>query len=127
MESALCVTGGLLTVIAAFGLTYLRSPQWSDEAWSATDSSRSIRKWAKLQRALRLCTNCLVGLIGLAIAACAFVPHGRVWMGMWAGIFLALLLAVLLAGLDALASLVGYRRAVPESARQTMSRCEPHP
>lgn len=127
MESAICVTGGLLTVIAAFGLTYLRSPQWSDEAWSATDSTRSIRKWVRLQRTLRLCTNFLLGLIGLAVATCAFVPHGRVWMGMWAAIFLALFVAVLLAGLDALASLVGYRRAVPESARQALAHCEPHP
>jgi hypothetical protein len=127
MESALCVSGGLLTVLAALGLSYLRSPQWNDDAWSRTAKSQSIEWWAKVQRILRLCTNGLIGLIGVAVIACAFVPHGAVWMGMWAAIFLALLVTVLFAGLDAVASLVGYRRAIPESARQALSRCEPHP
>lgn len=127
METALCVSGGFLTLLAALGLTSLRSPQWNDENWSETAKSQSIEWWADVQRGLRLCTNTLIGLIGAVVMACGFVQHGPLWMGMWVGIFLSLLLAVMLAGLDALASLVGYRRAVPESARQALSRCEPHP
>ncbi|MCC6511452.1 MAG: hypothetical protein IT423_20300 [Pirellulaceae bacterium] len=127
METALCIVGGVLTMSVAVGLSYLRSPQWHNALWEETAKTRTIAWWGGFQRHIRRCTNLLLGLIGLLVFACAFLPHGRIWMATWLVIFVALMTALFLAGLDALASMVGYRQAVPETARQTLSRYEPHP
>ncbi len=127
MEMGLCIVSGMTTVAVSIALFWVRTPKWNDDRWTATPKSRMIQWWYGVQRIVRKCTNSLLALIGLAVLACAFVPHGGTWMAIWLMIFLALLTVLLLAGLDALISIVVYREAVPESARQTMSRGEPHP
>lgn len=79
------------------------------------------------QRGVRRCTNILLGLTGTLVFFCAFVPHGRTWMALWLLIFLALLTALLLAGLDAISSMIGYRKAIPEAARRSFAARDPNP
>jgi len=63
-----------------------------------------------------------VVVIGAGIAASGMVPRGSAWLVLWTAILVALLVCILLAFLDALASLAGYKRAVPEAARRSFSR-----
>lgn len=127
METTLCILGGLATMAVAIGLAFLRSPDWHNDSWTETAKSRSLLWWCKFQMGVRRWTNILLGLIGASVLACGIIPHGRIWMAMWLTIFVALLAVLFLAALDACLSMFGYRQAVPETARQTLSRCEPHP
>jgi hypothetical protein len=61
-------------------------------------------------------------LIGVGIAGTGMLPRGNAWLLLWFAILVALLVCILLAFLDALASLAGYKRAVPEAARRSFSR-----
>ena len=127
MELILCISGGLLMMGGAVGLAFVRPPQWVFEGEARTQGVKSIQRVAGFQRGVRRCINILLGLTGGVMFFCAFVPHGRTWMALWLLIFVALLITVALAGLDAISSMVGYRKAIPEAARRSMATREPNP
>lgn len=126
MQLVLGFSGGLV-MIGAIALAFVRTPQWMDHSDPASKRGQVIQRWGGIQRVIRRCINAVLGLIGALVFACAFVPQGRAWMAMWLFVFLALLTALLLAGLDAICSIAGYRQAVPEAARRSLARGEPHP
>lgn len=116
---------GVSVMASGIGLAFLRPPVWTD----GNDCRQEvIGRWSSFQRAVRRCTNLLVGLTGCMIFVCAFVPpQGRTWMAIWLLVFLLLITVLFLALLDALFSLVGYRQAVPEAARRSFAGREPNP
>ena len=127
MELILCISGGLLMMGGAIGLAFVRAPQWMLDMDTTTRGARSIKRVAGFQRAVRRCINILLGMTGGVMFVCAFVPHGRTWMALWLLIFLSLLTTLVLAGLDAISSMVGYRKSIPEVARRTFAAREPNP
>ena len=127
MESMLCITGGLVMISGAIGLAFLRPPQWMLGMDTSTKGGQSMERVIAFQRGVRRCTNILLALTGGLVFSSAFVPHGRSWMALWLLIFIALLAALMLAGLDAISSMVGYRKAIPEAARRSFAAREPNP
>lgn len=123
----ICIVGGFLLIGAAYGLSRLRPPNWHADGDLSEEPQLSIARWAKIQRVVRLLNNSLIALIGIAIIASAFVPHGRSWMLLWSAILLLVLTCILFALLDAFSSLSGYRRALPEAARRSFSREQQDP
>jgi len=126
MEFAACLIGGILFLASACGLARLRQPMWQ-HAEDSSLANTKLQRWSRFQRGVRRSTNSLLALTGSLVMACAFVPHGPVWMSLWLLVFLALLSILMLAGLDAFLSMAGYRQAVPEAARRSFANCEPHP
>jgi len=123
MEFFACILGGLALMAVSCGLFLIRPPDWrSEEDKAANPTELTKKRFAGLQRSLRYFNNGLLMFIGGGIFASAFVPHGRGWMLLWTGILISLLLSVLLALIDALTSMAGYRRALPEAARRTLGR-----
>ena len=127
MELILCISGGLVMMGGAVGLAFVRPPQWMFDIDASTRGAKSIQRVAGFQRAVRRCINILLGMTGGVMFFCAFVPHGRTWMALWLLIFLSLLTTLALAALDAISSMVGYRKALPEVARRTFAAREPNP
>lgn len=127
MESVLCVVCGLVTFAGAIALSYLRSPQWHSDAWEESARGRTIAWWGSFQRKIRRINNLLLAGIGVAVFAGAFVPDGRMRMALWLFVVLAIFTTLFLAGLDAVASMVGYRQAVPETARHALTSSHPNP
>ena len=127
METVLCIGGGLVMISGAIGLAFLRAPQWIFGIDTSTIGGRSMQRVVNFQSGVRRSTNILLGLTGGLVLCSAFVPHGRSWMALWLLIFLALLVTVILAGLDAISSMIGYRKSIPEVARRSFAAREPNP
>ena len=127
MESTLCVLCGLVTIAGAIALSFLKSPQWHNDAWEETPRGQTIALWSQFQRNLRRWNNLLIGAVGCALVTAAFVPEGRIRLGLWLLILVAVFTILLLGSLDSVASVIGYRQSVPETARQALARREPNP
>ncbi len=108
-------------------LSFLRSPQWHNDAWDQTASAQTIALWSRFQKNIRNWNNLLIGSVGVALIVAAFVPAGRIRLGLWLLILVGVFTILLLGSLDSLASFMGYRQSVPESARQALARREPNP
>ncbi|MCA9132377.1 MAG: hypothetical protein KDA45_04460 [Planctomycetales bacterium] len=121
MEFFACVFGGLALIVCGLSLFKLRPPNWESDGDLATAPKRAIARWSFFQRYIRYLNNSLLVVIGVGIVATAFVPHGQRWMLLWTVILVLLLVSILLALLDAMSSLAGYRRALPEAARRSLS------
>lgn len=125
MESAICLIGGGLLVICGVALFWLRPPNWQDDGDLVDYHLKAIRRWGMFQRFVRFLNNLLLVSIGVLIVTTAFIPHGpedpsrRTWMSVWSIILLMLLACIILAMVDALSSLAGYKRALPEAARRS--------
>ncbi|MFK7734506.1 MAG: hypothetical protein AB8B50_00660 [Pirellulaceae bacterium] len=119
MEFTACLVGGLSLIGCGIALGWLRPPNWQSDGELAGNQQAAIEWWAKIQRFVRMLNNGMLILIGGLIVATAFIPHGRVWMLFWCGILVLLFGCILLAMLDAMSSLAGYKRALPEAARRT--------
>lgn len=121
MEFIACLAGGIALMVCGVALFWLRPPNWQSDGDLVDQHRVAIQRWARVQIAVRWANNVLLVAIGGLIAATAFVPHGRTWMLFWSGILLLLLVCILLAMIDAMSSLAGYRRALPEAARRSFS------
>ena len=119
MEIFACLIGGAALIACGMALSRLRPPDWQSDGELTEIHQRAIARWAVLQRVVRIMNNSLLGIIGGAIMASVFVPHGRVWMLLWCAILVLLLVCILFAMIDAFSSLAGYRRALPEAARRS--------
>ena len=125
MQLWACLVGGAAMVISGICLFRLRPPDWQSESQLAAEANRKVvARWSGFQRALRMTNNILIAIIGVAIMASPFVQPGKPWLLTWISILLLLLLCVLLAMLDAFSSLAGYRRVLPEVARQQLGNDE---
>ncbi len=122
MELYACLLGGVALVLSGLGLSRLSPPDWGADVGPAMDEGKSLARWLAFQRRVRRSNNFLLILIGTGIAASGTLPRGNAWLVLWFAILVALLVCILLAFLDALASLAGYKRAVPEAARRSFSR-----
>lgn len=122
MEMYACFLAGAALVISGLGLSRLAPPDWGADVDPAFDERKSLARWSAFQWRVRRSNNFLLVLIGAAIAASGTLPRGNAWLVLWFAILVALLVCILLAFLDALASLAGYKRAVPEAARRSFSR-----
>ena len=127
MEATLCILCGMVTLAGGIGLSFLQSPEWHKELWEDTPRAQTIALWSRFQSNVRRCNNMLLGALGLALIRAAFIPEGRARLGLWLLIFLAVLTTLLLGSLDSLASFMGYRQSLPETARQALARREPNP
>jgi hypothetical protein len=121
MEIA-CLLGGAALVLSGLALSRLAPPDWGADVDPEFDEGQSVARWSAFQWRVRRSNNFLLMLIGTGIATSGFLPRGNAWIVLWAAILVALLVCILLAFLDALASLAGYKRAVPEAARRSFSR-----
>ena len=121
METAFGIISGIALIVSGFALNRLRPPDWGSFDTPTDSNQLAISRWARLQRVVRRTNNGFIVLSGLLIMVTSFVPHGKAWMILWAGILLLLMICILLAMLDALSSMAGYRRAIPEAARRTLS------
>jgi hypothetical protein len=117
-----CLFAGAVLVLSGLGLSRLAPPDWAADVDPAFDEGKSVARWSAFQWRVRRSNNFLLVLIGTAIAASGMLPRGNAWLVLWFAILVALLVCILLAFLDALASLAGYKRAVPEAARRSFSR-----
>jgi hypothetical protein len=122
MEMYACLLGGAALVLSGLALSRLAPPDWAADVDPAFDEGQSIARWSAFQWRVRRWNNFLLVLIGTGIAASGLMPRGNEWLMLWFAILVALLVCILLAFLDALASLAGYKRAVPEAARRSFSR-----
>lgn len=122
MEIYLCLFGGTALVLSGLVLSRLAPPDWAADVDPALEEGQSLARWSAFQWRVRRSNNLLLIMIGAAIAASGLLPRGNAWLMLWAAILVALLVCILLAFLDALASLAGYKRAVPEAARRSFSR-----
>ena len=122
MEFFVCLVGGVALVGCGIALFRLRPPNWQNDGDLAGDHLKAIQWWSAIQRYVRLLNNSLLIMIGIAIAATGFVPHGQAWMLLWITILVLLLACILFAMVDAFSSLAGYRRALPEAARRSFSQ-----
>lgn len=127
MEDIACIIGGSLLVLSAFWLSRLSPPDWTESGDMSEEPQRAIARWALVQRSVRITNNVLLAIIGGAIAASAFVPHGRTWILLWCTILAAVMLCIFLAMLDAVSSLASYRRALPEAARRSFGQEQDDP
>lgn len=121
MEFIACLAGGIALMVCGVALFWLRPPNWQADGDLVDQQRVAIQRWSRVQTAVRWANNVLLVVIGALIACTAFVPHGRTWMLFWSGILLLLLVCILLAMIDAMSSLAGYRRALPEAARRSFS------
>ncbi len=117
-----CLLAGAALVISGLALSRLAPPDWAADVNPEFDEGKSVARWSAFQGRVRRSNNFLLVLIGAAIAASGMLPRGNAWLVLWFAILVALLVCILLAFLDALASLAGYKRAVPEAARRSFSR-----
>lgn len=85
------------------------------------EPERWLARISTIQRVIRLLNNSLLVGIGMGVFAAAFVPHGRSWILLWCVIMALAMVCLLFAMLDALTSMVGYRKALPEAARRSFS------
>ncbi len=115
-----CILAGATLIACGAALSRLRPPEWHNVAKLGEEPLREIAKWASIQRMIRLVNNSLLSMIGGAIVATVFVPRGQAWIGLWCVILLLLLVCILLAMMDAVSSLAGYRRALPEITRRSL-------
>jgi hypothetical protein len=122
MEMYTCWLAGAALVASGLGLSRLAPPNWAADVDPEFDEGKSLERWSAFQGRVRRSNNFLLVLIGTAIAASGMLPRGNAWLVLWFSILVALLVCILLAFLDALASLSGYKRAVPEAARRSFSR-----
>jgi hypothetical protein len=120
MEFFACLIGGAVLIACGVGLLWVHPPNWQSDGELLELPQKSIARWSRFQRVLRLVNNVLLILIGGSIMASAFVPHGRVWIVLWMANLLLLLLCILFAIIDAFSTLAGYRRALPEAARRSL-------
>lgn len=121
-----CIVTGMALVGAGIALFRLRQPNWKDEGDLVEHHRVVIERWSLVQRYVRSINNCLLILIGGLIVATAFINRevsggGRMWGLTWIAIMVLLLGCILLAMIDALSSLAGYKRALPEAARRSFS------
>jgi hypothetical protein len=119
MEFTACLVGGLSLIGCGVALGWLRPPNWQSEGEMVGHQRAAIEWWAKVQRFVRTLNNGMLILIGGLIASTAFIPHGHTWMLVWCGILVLLFGCILLAMVDAMSSLAGYKRALPEAARRS--------
>ncbi len=124
MEFAACLIGGLALMVCGGALFRLRPPNWHSDGELLGAHRTVIERWGMVQRVIRLLNNSLLIVVGVMIFSTAFLAHGRLWMVMWSLILLLLLLAIVFAMVDALSSLAGYRRALPEAARRSFSNSD---
>ena len=122
MEMYTCLLAGAALVASGLALSRLAPPDWAADVDPELDEGKSLARWSAFQSRVRRSNNFLLVLIGTAIAASGLLPRGNAWLVLWFAILVALLVCILLAFLDALASLSGYKRAVPEAARRSFSR-----
>ena len=122
MELYACLLGGAALVVSGLALSRLAPPDWAADVDPEIDEGQKLARWSAFQSRVRRSNNFLLVLIGTGIAASGMLPRGNVWLVLWFAILVALLVCILLAFLDALASLAGYKRAVPEAARRSFSR-----
>ena len=127
MEPILCFTAGLVMIASAVGLAFLRAPTWTFDIDATTASGRALERLAGIQQSVRRWTNFLLGITGALVTLSAFIPRGRGWMALWCLILIALLSALMLAAVDAILSVVGYRKAVPEAARRALASRDIYP
>ncbi|RMF45482.1 MAG: hypothetical protein D6753_00025 [Planctomycetota bacterium] len=121
MEFA-CWLVGLALIATGIALFWVRAPNWQDDGDLLEGPRKSIQRWTRLQRAVRILNNVLVILMGALIIATTWLPPGRIWGLAWGVILLVLLVCLLLAVTDALSSLSLYRHALPEAARRAFTR-----
>ena len=122
MEMYTCLLAGTALVLSGLALSRLAPPDWAADVDPAFDEGKSLARWSAFQWRVRRSNNILLVMIGSAIATSGMLPRGNAWLVLWFAILVALLVCILLAFLDALASLAGYKRAVPEAARRSFSR-----
>ncbi len=126
METMACLVCGLGLIISGIGLRYLSPPDWQVDGELLEEQRRALQGWSRFQRRIRQWNNAQLGLTGACILVTAWVPHGKTWFLLWCGILLLLFSCCVLAMLDALSSVAGYRRALPEAARRSFgndSKC----
>ena len=128
MESIACIIAGVGLIASGLALFRLRQPNWQDEGDLSDQNRPAIEWWSNLQSFVRNANNILLILMGLMIFASSFFPHGqgsksddRTWMFMWIAILGLVLICIFLAMVDAMSSLAGYKRALPEAARRSFS------
>lgn len=124
MEIVACTVGGLALIGCAIALFKMSPPDWHADGDLVDSEHRALARWARVQRTVRLANNSLLAIIGLGILASSFVPRGQMWLFLWSAILLLLLVCIGFAMLDALSSVAGYRRALPEAARRSFSRTD---
>ena len=124
LETAACIIGGIALIACGLGLARLRPPNWQDEGELIEDEKVAILRWAKVQRFVRFLNNSIICITGLLIAVTGIVAHGQAWVILWSAILLLLMICILLAMIDAMSSLAGYKRALPEAARRSLGSRE---
>ncbi len=122
MEIYACWLGGAALVLSGLALSRLAPPDWAADVDPAIEERQKLARWSAFQWRVRRSNNFLLIMIGACIAASGMLPRGNAWLVLWFTIMVALLVCILLAFLDALTSLAGYKRAVPEAARRSFSR-----
>lgn len=127
MEPLFCFLGGLTLMGCGAGLFWMPAPVWPESDSDAPSERNSAARWLKFQRTVRNSNNVLLILAGGAMAATGLVEHGKLWIWLWTAILLALLLCISLAMVDALASLSGYRRSLPQVARRALGNDHEQP
>jgi hypothetical protein len=120
MEFLACILGGAALMGCGVGLFFMRPPEWPQDDSFSEALRKSIARWTKFQRGVRILNNGLMMTAGGIMMATGLVGHGRVWMWLWMLILLLLLMCISLALVDALTSLSGYRKALPQAAKRAL-------
>jgi len=127
MEFLACILGGVALMGCGVGLFFMRAPEWPQDDSSSEAMRKSITRWTKFQRGVRILNNGLMVAAGAVMVSTGVVGHGRIWMWLWMLILLLLLICISLALVDALTSLSGYRKALPQVARRALGSDHEHP
>ncbi|MEM7477599.1 MAG: hypothetical protein AAF483_21640 [Planctomycetota bacterium] len=101
-------------------LARLRPPNWQADGALVDGERMAIQRWARVQQFVRILNNSLICAAGFLIAITGSVPHGKTWLWLWTAILLVLMTCIVLAMVDAISSLAGYKRALPEAARRSL-------
>lgn len=116
-----CIIVGVSLIAAGLAMFLIPQPNWKDEGELVEHHRVAIERWSKVQRYVRKGNNTLIVLIGVLIYASAFMERNRTWGYLWLAILGLVMLCIVLAMIDAMSSLAGYKRALPEAARRSFS------
>ncbi len=119
MEQIACIVGGMLLIACAYGLTRLKPPDWFA---GGGEESKTLLRWSAVQRGVRNVNNAMLAVVGVAIVSTAFIQQMPIKLVVWSGVLVLLMISIVLAMADAVSSLMGYRRALPEAARKSLSK-----
>ena len=121
METAFCTAFGAAIVIASRWLAVIRQPDWQSDGDLLARPRKELARWATVQHNLRVVNNHTLLVIGLLIALAGWLPHNQAWAVLWGSILTLVFFVLVMAVLDAICSVVSYRKALPEAARRSFT------